>query len=72
MNASVILRRLLRIAEDTDTCQALDSDAKRCHKRARWRDAYHGDSQLYNYFNGKPTWVLVKLCDDHDLAKTQG
>jgi hypothetical protein len=66
-----VFRHLLNLAADHDTCQALDQDAKRCHKRARWRDAYHGDPEAYNFFNGRPQWVLVKLCDDHDLERVR-
>jgi hypothetical protein len=50
------------------TCVVLDSNGWRCRKRVTAQGAYHGDSELYDGFNGKPTWVKIGVCREHAEA----
>ncbi|MGW8178193.1 MAG: hypothetical protein ACWGQW_05410 [bacterium] len=46
-------------------CVALDSDGKRCRKKATWKGEYHGDGEIYTYFDNAPQWVQVEMCNEH-------
>lgn len=46
-------------------CRALDIHGRRCRKRAVCIQRYHGSPELYSWFEGQPTWVVVELCEAH-------
>ena len=46
-------------------CQVLDQDEKRCLKVSAGWVHYHGDSEIYSSFDGKPGWVTVRMCKVH-------
>ena len=51
-----------------ESCAALDQDGKRCRRHAVRIVQYHGEHELYGYFNEPwPSWVRVALCDRHSL-----
>jgi hypothetical protein len=43
-------------------CQCLDGNGKQCRRMGSQFENYHGENELYNYFNGKPVWVRVWVC----------
>ena len=56
----------IKIPKDIkERCCHLDGGGKRCKKRALYSFKYHGDSELYNTFNGRPNWVVVHFCEEH-------
>jgi hypothetical protein len=46
-------------------CCALDMNGKRCRRIAVALEQYHGDSELYGSFKGRPPWVEVAFCIEH-------
>jgi hypothetical protein len=48
-----------------DTCAALDSSGRKCPKPAAGNFNYHGEPEIYDGFDGRPTWVRVRLCEKH-------
>jgi len=46
-------------------CQALDINGKQCRKAAAKAENYHGNGEIYNCFNNRPTWVRVNFCREH-------
>lgn len=49
-------------------CSALHLDGTRCKKSAIATEDYHGDNEIYDYSNGRPTWVRVYFCRVHTTA----
>lgn len=43
-------------------CQVLNGEGKQCRRIGVQAENYHGNNELYNYFNGKPTWMRVWVC----------
>lgn len=54
-----------------DICQALGDNGEKCKREATNSHNYHGTSQLYDEFNGRPTWARIRFCDKHgkDMPK---
>lgn len=51
-------------------CQVLDDGGRRCRGLARRQDNYHGDPEIYSYFDEDPKrWVRVWLCEKHQGRK---
>lgn len=49
-----------------EQCAAIDDKGKRCRRQAVRVEHYHGDHELYGYFNEPwPSWVRAALCDKH-------
>ena len=49
----------------TEKCDCLDEDGKQCKNKSIKRYNYHGDNEIYDYFNGKPSWVQINVCKKH-------
>jgi hypothetical protein len=48
-------------------CSALDSEGRRCARKAEVQENYHGDDYFYGYLTdikGR-TWVRVAFCKRH-------
>lgn len=50
-------------------CQALNSDHKKCRRKAVIQDYYFGNAYCNN---GMPTWVQVCLCETHRRKTNEG
>jgi hypothetical protein len=49
-----------------EVCVALDNNGRRCRRRAVRVEQYHGEHEIYGYFNEPwPTWVRAALCPRH-------
>lgn len=49
-----------------DICQAMDPHGKKCRNEAVASHNYHGSHEIYDYFDGRPTWVRIRLCRKHN------
>ena len=50
-------------------CQVLDDNGDQCRNKALYPEKYFGDSELYDSFNEKPTWVKIEVCKKHRITK---
>ena len=55
-----------------EICVALNSAGKRCARRAIVVEHYHGDDELYNWFDNKVTWVRAAFCAEHRTEDKKG
>ena len=47
-------------------CVALDSNGKRCRRRAVWEGPYHGDHEfVIDLEDREVSWILAKFCSKH-------
>ena len=49
-------------------CQALDEDGKQCKYAGTRTMKYHGDNEIYEYYNHAKytlSWVKIKICKHH-------
>lgn len=46
-------------------CGVLDQDGRRCRRTSVTGVEYHGNPELYDYFNKRPTWAVILVCRKH-------
>ena len=46
-------------------CVVLDRNGRRCPRSSTTATTYHGEHELYDCFNGKPTWIVAVVCEKH-------